>query len=196
MIGKTKINRREHILKVLTIELEKKLGLPITISSLANSVGVSEAALYRHFPSKSKMFESLIAITEDSIFVLINRALDEESDPTKRCEKIIYIILSFFERNPGIARIFIGDVLLGENEQLHFKVMQFFEKIESQIRQILRESNLGNGPRPISDINSVANQILIYIEGKLSQFVKSSFRKKPTEYFEVQWRIIKAGSFR
>ena len=196
MIGKTKINRREHILKVLTIELEKKLGLPITISSLANSVGVSEAALYRHFPSKSKMFESLIAITEDSIFVLINRALDEESDPTKRCEKIIYIILSFFERNPGIARIFIGDVLLGENEQLHFKVMQFFEKIESQIRQILRESNLGNGPRPISDINSVANQILIYIEGKLSQFVRSSFKKKPTEYFEVQWRIIKAGSFR
>jgi len=196
MIGKTKINRREHILKVLTIELEKKLGLPITISSLANSVGVSEAALYRHFPSKSKMFESLIAITEDSIFVLINRALDEESDPTKRCEKIIYIALSFFERNPGITRIFIGDVLLGENEQLHFKVMQFFEKIESQIRQILRESNLGNGPRPISDINSVANQILIYIEGKLSQFVKSSFRKKPTEYFEVQWRIMKAGCFR
>lgn len=196
MISKPKINRREHILKILTVELEKKIGLPITISSLANSVGVSEAALYRHFPSKSKMFESLIAITEDSIFVLINRALDEESDPTKRCEKIIYITLSFFERNPGIARIFIGDVLLGENEQLHFKVMQFFEKIESQIRQILRESNLGNGPRPISDINSVANQILIYIEGKLSQFVKSSFRKKPTEYFEVQWRIMKAGSFR
>ena len=110
--------------------------------------------------------------------------------------KDFFGFLSFFERNPGITRIFIGDVLLGENEQLHFKVMQFFEKIESQIRQILRESNLGNGPRPISDINSVANQILIYIEGKLSQFVKSSFRKKPTEYFEVQWRIMKAGSFR
>jgi len=196
MTSKPKINRREHILKSLTIELEKKLGLPITISSLANSVGVSEAALYRHFPSKSKMFESLITITEDSIFVLVNKVLDEESDPTKRCEKIIYIALNFFERNPGITRIFVGDVLLGENEQLHFKVMQFFEKIESQIRQILRESNLGNGPRPISDINSVANQILIYIEGKLSQFVKSSFRKKPTEHFEVQWSIMKAGSFR
>ena len=117
MISKPKINRREHILKILTVELEKKIGLPITISSLANSVGVSEAALYRHFPSKSKMFESLIAITEDSIFVLINRALDEESDPTTRCEKIIYIALSFFERNPGITRIFTGDVLLGENEQ-------------------------------------------------------------------------------
>tara|TARA_B100000959_G_C14908909_1_gene594258 strand:+ start:566 stop:1156 length:591 start_codon:yes stop_codon:yes gene_type:complete len=196
MISKLKINRREQILKVLTIELEKKLGLPITTSSLANSVGVSEAALYRHFASKSKMFESLITITEDSVFVLINKILDGETDPTIRCEKIIYIVLSFFERNPGITRIFIGDILLGENEQLHSRVTLFFEKIESQIRQILRESNLGNGPRPISDINAVANQILIYIEGKLSQFVKSSFKKKPTEHFEVQWSVIKAGSFR
>ncbi len=76
MISKPKTNRREQILKVLTIELEKKLGSPITTSSLANSVGVSEAALYRHFASKSQMFESLITIAEDSIFVLINRILD------------------------------------------------------------------------------------------------------------------------
>ena len=196
MISKLKINRREQILKVLTIELEKKLGLPITTSSLANSVGVSEAALYRHFASKSKMFESLITITEDSVFVLINKILDGETDPTIRCEKIIYIVLSFFERNPGITRIFIGDILLGENEQLHSRVTLFFEKIESQIRQILRESNLGNGPRPISNLNAVANQIIVYIEGKLSQFVKSSFEKKPTDYFEAQWSVIKAGCFR
>ncbi|MEC7875723.1 MAG: nucleoid occlusion factor SlmA [Pseudomonadota bacterium] len=196
MISKPKTNRREQILKVLTIELEKKLGSPITTSSLANSVGVSEAALYRHFASKSQMFESLITIAEDSIFVLINRILDEENDATVRCEKIIYLILAFFEKNPGITRIFIGDILLGENERLHSRVMQFFEKIESQIRQILREANLGNGPRPISNIDAVANQILIYIEGKLSQFVKSSFRKSPTEHIEVQWNVIKAGCFR
>jgi len=196
MNSKSKINRREQILKVLTIELERKHGLPITTSCLANSVGVSEAALYRHFASKSKMFESLITITEDSVFILINKILDEETDPTVCCEKIIYIILSFFERNPGITRIFIGDILLGENKQLHSRAMQFFEKIESQIRQILRESNLGNGPRPISNLNAVANQIIVYIEGKLSQFVKSSFEKKPTDYFEAQWSVIKAGCFR
>ena len=58
MTSKPKLSRREQILTVLTIELEKKLGLPITTSSLANAVGVSEAALYRHFASKAKMFEA------------------------------------------------------------------------------------------------------------------------------------------
>jgi TetR/AcrR family transcriptional regulator len=196
MSGTAKLNRRQQILEVLASELEKNLGLPITISSLANAVGVSEAALYRHFASKAKMFEALISFTEESIFSLINKILAQEVDVTVRCEKIIYLVLSFSERNPGITRIIIGDVLLGENERLHARVTQFFERIESQIRQILREANLSNGPRPISNIDAVADQIIIYIEGKLSQFVKSSFTKKPTEYIEVQWGVMKAGCFR
>ena len=196
MTSKPKLSRREQILTVLTIELEKKLGLPITTSSLANSVGVSEAALYRHFASKAKMFEALINYAEESIFSLVNRILEQETDPTIRCYKIINLILSFSEKNPGITRLLIGDILLGENERLHLRVTQFFERIELQIRQILREANLTNGPRPISNIDAAANQMLIYIEGKLSQFIISSFKNKPTEHLEIQWGVIKAGCFR
>lgn len=196
MTSKPKLSRREQILTVLTIELEKKLGLPITTSTLANSVGVSEAALYRHFASKAKMFEALIDYAEECIFSLVNKILEQETDPTIRCYKIISLILSFSEKNPGITRLLIGDILLGENERLHLRVTQFFERIELQIRQILREANLTNGPRPISNIDAVANQMLIYIEGKLSQFVISSFKNKPTEHLEIQWGVIKAGCFR
>ena len=196
MTSKPKLSRREQILTVLTIELEKKLGLPITTSSLANAVGVSEAALYRHFASKAKMFEVLINYAEESIFSLVNRILEQETDPTIRCYKIINLILSFSEKNPGITRLLIGDILLGEDERLHLRVTQFFERIELQIRQILREANLTNGPRPISNIDAAANQMLIYIEGKLSQFVISSFKNKPTEHLEIQWGVIKAGCFR
>ena len=196
MTSKPKLNRREQILIVLATELEKKLGLPITTSSLANSVGVSEAALYRHFASKAKMFEALINYAEESIFGLVNKILEQETDPTIRCYKIINLILSFSEKNPGITRLLIGDILLGENERLHLRVTQFFERIEIQIRQVLREANLTNGPRPISNIDAAANQMLIYIEGKLSQFVISSFKNKPTEHLEIQWGVIKAGCFR
>ncbi len=196
MTSKPKLSRREQILTVLTLELEKRLGLPITTSSLANSVGVSEAALYRHFASKAKMFEALINYAEESIFGLVNKILEQETDPTMRCYKIINLILSFSEKNPGITRLLIGDILLGENERLHLRVTQFFERIELQIRQVLREANLTNGPRPISNIDAAANQMLIYIEGKLSQFVISSFKNKPTEHLEIQWGVIKAGCFR
>ena len=55
-----KPSRRQQILEALAQELESRPGTRITTARLAEVVGVSEAALYRHFPSKSKMFEALI----------------------------------------------------------------------------------------------------------------------------------------
>tara|TARA_R110000782_G_scaffold27256_14_gene69165 strand:+ start:563 stop:1153 length:591 start_codon:yes stop_codon:yes gene_type:complete len=196
MTTNTKSNRRQQILEVLAHELETNPGLRITTASLAGAVGVSEAALYRHFASKAKMFEALIDFAEESVFGLVNKIINNESDVTVRCEKIIQLMLGFSERNPGITRILIGDALLGENERLHARVVQFFERLETQLKQVLREANLGEGPRANSNIEAVANQMLTYTEGKMSQFVRSSFTKKPTEHWDDQWVALKAGSFR
>jgi TetR/AcrR family transcriptional regulator len=196
MTTNSKLNRRQQILEVLASELETNPGLRITTASLASAVGVSEAALYRHFASKAKMFEALIDFAEESVFGLINRIISNETDASVRCEKIIQLMLGFSEKNPGITRILIGDALLGENERLHARVMQFFDRLETQLRQILREANLGDGPRAISNMEAAANQMLTYIEGKLSQFVRSSFTKKPTEHWDDQWVAMRAGLFR
>ena len=191
-----KLDRREQILMVLANELENNLGSPITTSSLASTIGFSEAALYRHFASKSQMFESLINFAEQSVFSSINNILKQEKDSVIQIQKITYLILTFSERNPGVTRVLIGDVLLGENKKLHARTAHFFERIETQIRQILREANLSDGPRPISNIDAITNQVLSYIEGKLSYFVRSTFIKKPTEHMDIQWEVMKKGFFR
>ncbi len=191
-----KSNRRQHILEVLASELETNPGSRITTAGLARAVGVSEAALYRHFASKAKMFEALIDFAEETVFGLVNRIIENESDPVTRCEKIIQLLLGFSERNPGITRILIGDALLGENERLHARVVQFFERLETQFRQILREANLSDGPRPISNIEAASNLMVTFIEGKMSQFARSSFNKKPTEHVDDQWAVMKPGLFR
>jgi TetR/AcrR family transcriptional regulator len=196
MTSNFKPNRRQQILEVLAQELETSPGLRITTASLASAVGVSEAALYRHFASKAKMFEALIDFAEKSIFGIINKILSNETDVMVRSEKIIQLMLGFSEKNPGITRILIGDALLGENQSLHIRVAQFFERLETQFRQILREANLVQGPRVINNMEAATNQMLTYTEGKMSQFVRSSFTKRPTEYWNVQWPALRAGLFR
>lgn len=196
MATNNKPSRRQQILEVLASELETNPGLRITTAGLASAVGVSEAALYRHFASKAKMFEALIDFAEESVFGLINKITSNEKDAAVRCEKIIQLMLAFSEKNPGITRILIGDALLGENERLHARVMQFFERLETQLRQILREANLSDGTRAISNMEAAANQMITYVEGKLSQFVRSSFTKKPTEHWDEQWVAMKTGLFR
>ena len=191
-----KSSRRQQILETLARELEVHPGSRITTASLAQAVGVSEAALYRHFASKAKMFEALIDFAEESVFGLINTILSQEKNTIIRCEKIVKLMLSFSEKNPGITRILLGDALVGENERLRQRVGQFFERIETQFRQILREANLSNEARAVASIDATANQLLVIIEGKMSHYVRSEFEKKPTAYWDEQWQGITNSLFR
>ena len=189
-------NRKQQILEILALQLEENPGTRITTAGLAKAVGVSEAALYRHFASKAKMFEALIDFSEDSVFGLVNSILEQEKDAIKRCEKIVQLLLGFSERNPGITRVLVGDALVGENERLRVRVVQFFERLETRLKQILREANLNEGARLIGSIDSGANQMLAHVEGKMSQFVRTSFNKKPTDYYQDQWQSLRRGLFK
>lgn len=135
-----KRNRREEILQSLALMLESSDGSQrITTAKLAASVGVSEAALYRHFPSKTRMFDSLIEFIEDSLITRINLILKDEKDTTARLRLIVLLLLGFGERNPGLTRILTGHALMFEQDRLQGRINQLFERIEAQLRQVLRE---------------------------------------------------------
>ncbi len=191
-----KASRRQQILESLAQMLEHSPGERITTAGLAKQVGVSEAALYRHFPSKSKMFEGLIEFIEESIFSRVNRILEEETHAALRCEKILTLLLAFTERNPGITRLLTGDALAGETQRLHNRIAQFYDRLESQLKQILREAEIREGIRPTLPISVAASLLLATAEGRISQFVRSGFKRKPTEHWQEQWPLIIDGFFR
>lgn len=185
-----KPSRRQQILEALADELEKHPGERITTAGLARAVGVSEAALYRHFPSKAKMFEGLIEFIEESIFSLINRILKEESSALKRCESILSLLLGFSERNPGLTRILSGDVLTGETERLRIRVSQFYERVETQLKQVLREGEMNKELTLTIPVQAQANLLLAVVEGRILQFVRSGFKRSPVEQWNNQWALL------
>ena len=176
--------------------LEVSPGERITTAGLAKAVGVSEAALYRHFPSKSKMFEGLIEFIEETVFSRVALVLAEEHTALARCEKIIHLLLTFAERNPGISRILVGDVLTGETERLRLRVMQFFDRLETQLKQILREAELREGVRTSVPVSVSASLLMSVMEGRVGQFVRSEFRRKPTECWSELWPVLMEGFFK
>ena len=185
-----KPSRRQQILEALAHELEINPGERITTAGLARAVGVSEAALYRHFPSKAKMFEGLIEFIEDSIFSLINRILKENDSSLKRCENILSLLLGFSERNPGLTRILTGEVLTGETERLRIRVSQFYERLETQIKQVLREGEMNKELSLTIPVQAQANLLLAVVEGRLTQFVRSGFKRSPIEHWNNQWTLL------
>ena len=190
-----KPSRKDQILQSLATILEQSPGQRITTAGLAKHVGVSEAALYRHFPSKAKMFEALIEFIENTIFSRITQIMSEEMQADKRCEMILGLILTFSERNPGITRILTGDPLAGETERLRQRVTQLFDRIEAQLRQIIREIPLRGEQKTSTDPIVAANLLLSLVEGRIGQYVRSNFERKPTTEWDAQWQVIRKGLF-
>ena len=191
-----KTPRRQQILECLAHMLQESPGARITTASLAKKVGVSEAALYRHFPSKTKMFEGLIEFIEETIFTKVNTVISDGSGAQLQCEKILWLLLSFCERNPGITRIITGDALAGETDRLRQRIIQFFERLETQLKQILREAEIREGLVTRLPANIAANCLLALAEGRIAQYVRSEFKRQPTENWSDQWSILMADFFR
>jgi TetR/AcrR family transcriptional regulator len=185
-----KVSRKDQILQALARMLEAAPGERITTAALAREVGVSEAALYRHFPSKARMFEGLIKFIEDTLFARISRILNEESSAEIRCQSILLLLLTFCDKNPGMTRLLTGDALAGETERLRERIAQFFSRLEAQLKQILREAQIRENLKTTISSAALANLLLASCEGRLIQFVRSEFKISPLQDWETQWQYL------
>ena len=178
--------RKLQILQTLATMLEDPKGERVTTAALAARLGVSEAALYRHFASKAQMFEGLIEFIETTIFGLINEISTRETSGLKQVRSIIAMLLEFSQTNKGMTRVLIGDALVNENERLQERMNQLIERIESSLRQSFRVAASENEVAEGFDANARAGLVVAFVVGRWHRFAKSGFRKPPGESLEAQ----------
>ena len=78
-------DRKQIILQSLAKLLEERDATKVTTAVLALESGVTEAALYRHFPSKRKIYEGLVDFCERNIFALISKINKASMGVLKKC---------------------------------------------------------------------------------------------------------------
>ncbi|MDT9000359.1 nucleoid occlusion factor SlmA [Paucibacter sp. APW11] len=183
--------RRVQILQTLASMLETSGAERVTTAALAARLEVSEAALYRHFASKAQMFEGLIEFIETSIFTLLAQISEREGSGLAQSQKIVAVLLQFGERNPGMTRVMVGDALVYENERLILRMNQFFDRVESTLRQCLRHAaeDLGSAT-PTVHANAQASVLVSFIIGRLQRYARSGFKRMPTEQLDVALRLL------
>ncbi len=185
--------RRVQILQTLASMLEQPGAERITTAALAAKLDVSEAALYRHFASKAQMFEGLIEFIEQTVFTLANQINERETSGAVQAEKIVTVLLQFGEKNPGMTRVMVGDALVFENDRLVTRMNQFFDRIESQLRQSLRmAAEAAGSATPTVDANAQASAITSFAVGRLQRYARSGFKRSPTEYLDVALQLLVA----
>ncbi|HEU0289832.1 MAG TPA: nucleoid occlusion factor SlmA [Burkholderiales bacterium] len=192
-MAEQKGERKDQILQTLAQMLENPAGEKVTTAALAARIKVSEAALYRHFKGKAEMFEGLIEFVEQTLFGLINKITSDEKSGVRQVEGIITVLLAFAQKNRGMTRVLIGDVLVNEDDRLQLRINQLHERLEAALKQALR---FGVSQKEIAqevDITAQANLMMSFVTGRWHQFAKSGFKRDPAELWPKQWRQLMEG---
>jgi TetR/AcrR family transcriptional regulator len=203
--------RRVHILQTLASMLEAPKSEKVTTAALAARLGVSEAALYRHFASKAQMFEGLIEFIEQTLFGLINQITGRESNGVLQARAITLMLLNFPAKNPGMTRVLTCEALVGEHERLTERVNQMLERVEASLKQCLRLAQSEALARADDDATDNADRqpaqqstalpagydpairaslLVSYVIGRWHRYVRSGFARPPAEHADEQLLLI------
>ena len=135
------------------------------------------------------MFEGLIDFIETSVFSLLNQITEGPHAAQDKLRRMLSVMLQFAERNPGMARVMVGDALVFENERLQQRMNLFFDKVEASFRQVLREADTGS-TTPTVDAQVKASLFMSFVLGRLQRFARSGYKRSPLEHLETSLAIM------
>ena len=182
--------RQLDIMQNLAKMLGEKGPVKITTSLLSKECGITEAAIYRHFPSKRKIYSGLVDFCEKSIFDLIANINSSEGDELEKTKKILILIVTFSEKNPGLARLLTREAFSVDETSLDERIGQMMSKIELLIKQNLQKYEQETKKKLELPTASAANLLLACSEGIIQQFVRSGFQDSPSKRINDQFAFL------
>ena len=137
------------------------------------------------------MFEGLIDFIEHSVFSLINQIAEREGDGAHKAARMVTVLLQFGEKNPGMTRVMVGDALVFENDRLQQRMNQFFDRIESSLRQVLRDAaQAQQSATPTVDAQVRAALLVSFVQGRLQRHARSGFKRSALEHLEASLALM------
>ena len=165
-------DRKLEILRTLVRMMTESENKHITTKSLAAAIGVSEAALYRHFPSKTKMYEEIIGFAENYVITAVNSISSSEYSGLEQAKKLFLALIDIKTKEPGLVFLFCGDSLTSEDPRLQGELNGFYGQLQAVFKQSLRLAVAQEEVPEGYDVLTRANMLVALILGHWLRFAK------------------------
>ena len=187
-----KNDRKNIILQSLASLLEERNLSKVTTALLAEKSEITEAALYRHFPSKRAIYAELFSFCDDAIFSKCSELKKSDLKPKEKVKNTFLFFMIFIEKNKGFARLISREALSSDEQNVSDSVNQFFERLELSIKQMLAEDS----DNLIATPGITAQLIATCLEGNVGRYIRSKFKDSPSNYIENVWDLLSINIFK
>lgn len=178
--------RKIEILKAVMTLLERD-DHKVTTAALAAEVGLSEAALYRHFSGKSAIFKALTDYIEEHLLNNNDELLNMDTSPLEQLKQLYIHHMHFFKDHPGLCRVYLVEGIFSREEtiQMVALIIQFRQMVKQLLLKAQNDKELSNK----LDLDAVVDLYVGMIQSAALRFVMSGFKATPDEDTNGSWHL-------
>lgn len=186
----TKVRRRQIVDAAMKVII--KYGSEhVTVKRIANVVGISEPAVYRHFKSKRDILLLLAEYIEQSLVEDISRVATGGQTALEVLDRVLRSHLSDIERRRGISFHVIAEIISLGDKKLNFRILQAIEKYTSCLKEFLAEGVKSGEVREDIDLDAAAMALFGMVQGLVNIWALNNYRFDPKERYGALWNIFR-----
>ncbi|WP_043800668.1 TetR/AcrR family transcriptional regulator [Arenimonas malthae] len=106
--------RAETVEAVVALAAEQNPG-DITTAAIASRLGLTQGALFRHFPNKDAILEAVMAWVSDRLLSRVDTAMAGATTPLAAMEAAFLAHAAFVSEHPGVPRMLFGELQRSED---------------------------------------------------------------------------------
>jgi AcrR family transcriptional regulator len=182
--------RQQQILEAAAKLIFKYGCEQLTVKRIAAAVGISEAAIYRHFTSKKSILSFLLLQLE----AIIIREISPESAGTgpvtiETIEKVIGNHFSAIDLRKGFSFHVIAEIISIGDRKLNKQAYLAIDKYISRLKELLTDGVRDGTVRSDMDLDAAATLLFALIQGLVNIWALSDCSFRLTEKYESLWKV-------
>jgi AcrR family transcriptional regulator len=161
----------------------------VTVKRMAEEIGVSEGAIYRHFKSKRDVLSFLVDDIENTLIGDIDNSCSGRKMTLVVLESILSEHISDIEQRKGVAFQVIAEIISLGDKKLNKKIFAVINKYNDRIKMILADGVKEGSIRPDIDLDAAAQMFFSMTQGLVNLWALSQYSFKLAEEYKSNWKI-------
>lgn len=141
----------------------------ITTAAIAQRMGLTQGALFRHFPSKDAVFEAVMAWVADRLLARVEKATQNSASPLAALEAVFMAHIDFVSEHPGVPRMLFGELQRPGNTLPKQAVQTLLQGYGERLRHLLEQGKALGELDALLDVETASVSFIGSIQGLVMQ---------------------------
>jgi len=169
----------------------------ITTAAIADRMGLTQGALFRHFPNKDAILEATMSWVSERLLISVDKAAEGAASPVAALEAMFMTHIDFVAKHPGVPRMLFGELQRSGETLAKRMVQTLIRQYEQRLRRVMEAGKAQGELDAKLNVDAAAVLFIGTIQGLVMQSLLAGkvnrIRREAPAVFAIYRRGIEAA---